>query len=208
MRWFTAGIILCMCCVWLTGLATEVDGATFYVAATGRPANPGTRAAPWSTGRANASLRPGDTAVFLAGEYMNDRGIIAPTNSGTSKICGRDGIVRHNIVWRNWDGPLSSDRYAERLVFHDNRIYNNVFYGNYGVVWQLRERRGAPEKLARNVWQNNVFFKNDVWGGFHAIAVPKCSRRDRRSGLMSSKYCRRNAVAARPKRMTADLGAG
>jgi len=31
---------------------------------------------------------------------------------------------------------------------------------------------GAPAGVAGNVWKNNVFFSNDVWGGFRAIAVP------------------------------------
>jgi hypothetical protein len=64
----------------LTCAVTE--GAEYFLASSGDDANPGTREAPWrSLERANEALQPGDSAVFLPGEYS---GSIAPARSGTA----------------------------------------------------------------------------------------------------------------------------
>ena len=55
-------------------------GAEYFVSPSGDDANAGTREAPWrSIARANEALGPGDTAVFLPGEYP---GTIAPARDG------------------------------------------------------------------------------------------------------------------------------
>lgn len=62
-------------------LAAPGFGAEYFLSPDGDDAAPGTREQPWRTiDRANATLRAGDSAVFLAGEYP---GSIAPGQSGT-----------------------------------------------------------------------------------------------------------------------------
>jgi len=56
-------------------------GGEYYVAPHGRAENPGTLSRPWSLAKANASLRPGDTAVLRGGVYRTP---IAPARSGNS----------------------------------------------------------------------------------------------------------------------------
>jgi hypothetical protein len=64
----------------LTGGVTF--GAEYFLAPDGDDANEGSREAPWrSIDRANEALEPGDTAVFLPGEYA---GTIRPATSGTA----------------------------------------------------------------------------------------------------------------------------
>jgi hypothetical protein len=54
----------------------------YYLSPDGIDENAGTRDAPWRTlARANVTLQPGDTGIFLPGEYI---GAIAPANNGTS----------------------------------------------------------------------------------------------------------------------------
>jgi hypothetical protein len=61
----------------LAGWGYAVD---YYVSPGGDDKNDGSAAAPWkSIEKANAALKPGDTAIFLAGEYA---GCIEPANSG------------------------------------------------------------------------------------------------------------------------------
>jgi len=51
--------------------STHGPGATFYVAADGNDANPGTLEAPWATpGYASRQLRAGDTLTILGGQYV------------------------------------------------------------------------------------------------------------------------------------------
>ncbi|MGI5817750.1 MAG: PKD domain-containing protein [Armatimonadota bacterium] len=62
--------------------ASPLWAAEYCLSPTGDDANQGTREAPWRTlAKANEALQPGDTAVFLPGEYV---GAIAPANNGTS----------------------------------------------------------------------------------------------------------------------------
>ena len=54
--------------------------AQYWLSPTGSDATPGTRDKPWRTlAKANAALRPGDTATFLDGDYP---GVIEPARSG------------------------------------------------------------------------------------------------------------------------------
>jgi len=54
-------------------------GTTYYVSPTGSASNPGTHALPWSLGKANSDLQPGDTAILMDGSYSE---YIAPANNG------------------------------------------------------------------------------------------------------------------------------
>ncbi|MEA3402150.1 MAG: right-handed parallel beta-helix repeat-containing protein [Armatimonadota bacterium] len=70
----------------LIGLATTsgspAGAAEYYLSPDGEDDAAGDRDDPWrSIEKANATLEPGDTAIFLAGEYS---GTIAPANSGTA----------------------------------------------------------------------------------------------------------------------------
>ncbi len=95
-RSLLAVTLIAICC----GLiAPSLHAADYYLSPEGDDANEGTREAPWqSIERANEALEPGDTAIFLPGEYP---GPINPANSGTA------------------DAPItyrSAERRAARLV--------------------------------------------------------------------------------------------
>lgn len=64
-------------------IAMPCCGATYHLAPDGNDEAPGTLQQPWlSIQKANATLQPGDTAMFLPGEYS---GTIAPEVSGTAE---------------------------------------------------------------------------------------------------------------------------
>lgn len=59
----------------------EIFGAEYYISPNGNDAKSGTMAEPWQTiGKANRTLRPGDTVFFREGRY---RETIQPEQSGT-----------------------------------------------------------------------------------------------------------------------------
>ncbi|MFO7947840.1 MAG: right-handed parallel beta-helix repeat-containing protein [Armatimonadota bacterium] len=75
---FTTQIVAVALIVWL---ASTAMGATYYVSPDGDDGASGTEAEPWQTiQHVNKSLEPGDTAVFMDGEYY---GVINPAVSGT-----------------------------------------------------------------------------------------------------------------------------
>ncbi len=79
MHWQT---ILTVSALILTLSCGVTHGADYYLSPEGNDANAGSRDAPWqSIAHANESLQPGDTAIFLPGEYA---GTIQPANSGTA----------------------------------------------------------------------------------------------------------------------------
>ncbi|OGV68224.1 MAG: hypothetical protein A3K19_32780 [Lentisphaerae bacterium RIFOXYB12_FULL_65_16] len=62
-------------------VALAATATEYFVAPNGNDADPGTREQPWlTTGKANATLQPGDTATFPDGTYP---GVIEPAASGT-----------------------------------------------------------------------------------------------------------------------------
>ncbi len=66
----------------LAVLCAPCLAADYYLSPDGSDADPGTRDRPWrSVAHANATLRAGDTAVFLPGDYA---GSIAPDHTGTA----------------------------------------------------------------------------------------------------------------------------
>ncbi len=74
-RCWPAGFLICALLP-VAALARE-----YFVSPRGADTNAGTRTAPWLTiAKANASLRPGDVATFLDGNYA---GTIEPAGSGT-----------------------------------------------------------------------------------------------------------------------------
>ncbi len=66
--------------IFLMLMAVNSNGQVYYVSPGGSPSNPGTEEAPWSLGKANASLLPGETAILLNGTYRGTP--IAPSRSG------------------------------------------------------------------------------------------------------------------------------
>lgn len=73
--------ILLFCCS--LSLASTMLANTYYVSPEGNDAGDGGKVSPWKTiEQANASLKPGDTAIFLPGEYA---GTIQPPVSGTAR---------------------------------------------------------------------------------------------------------------------------
>ncbi|MGD9496880.1 MAG: right-handed parallel beta-helix repeat-containing protein [Armatimonadota bacterium] len=120
----------------LAALVTPCLGADYYLSPDGSDDAPGTREQPWKTiAKANAALQPGDSAVFLAGEYP---GAIAPVNSGTAGA---------PIVYRSAEPRKARivPGQASDLVVLDTRAHVTIdgFYleGENRARW-LRAQRG------------------------------------------------------------------
>jgi len=110
----------------LPGLAAE-----YYLAPEGSDDAPGTREQPWQTiDRANAALQPGDTAIFLPGEYV---GTIAPARSGTADA---------PITYRSAEprgARLSKLGAGDKLILLDGRdhlVIDGLYLDGGGGSWQ------------------------------------------------------------------------
>ena len=85
------------------------------------------------------------------------------------KIMSIDGIVRRNLVYRNYDMALASNSYIYRKEFpawvlKSTRIYHNTFYHNHTYAWIITAMPDDLSTVSGNVWQNNIFFDNDPLG--------------------------------------------
>ncbi len=107
----------------LCGHAATVSAAEYYVAPNGNATNAGTQAAPWSLAKANASLRPGDTAILLSGTYTGTP--IAPARSGRKgKAITYRAAGRHKAIFKNMT-PLPESR-GPTAVFVSGRSWITV----------------------------------------------------------------------------------
>jgi len=115
----------------LAALAAPCFGAEYYLSPDGDDAAPGTRERPWQTiDQANASLQPGDTAIFLPGEYV---GTIAPARSGTpdAPITYRSAQPRQARLHKTGAG--------DRLVLlsgQEHLVIDGFYLDGGGGSWQ------------------------------------------------------------------------
>ena len=167
-------------------------GKTYYLSPSGNDAAAGTRNAPFrSIGRVNAALTPGDTAVFLPGEYG---GAICPARSGapdapityraersgTAVLTGPDGggyaamiLDRENIVLEGFRfKPKPQTRWLmvdgsrncrfRDLVMRDSDIHNPVRCQNSSYL-RFSDIVAAG---CRHVGANGIL-AGDMWNNYN-----------------------------------------
>ena len=82
-----------------------------------------------------------------------------------------DGIFRHNRVFDNvgaplnmgsyiWPGVSPTGRFRGPFGTMNSRFYHNTFADNVGEVWLL-----SGINVSANLFQNNIFYRNDWTGG-------------------------------------------
>ena len=83
-----------------------------------------------------------------------------------------DGIIRFNRVYGNRHTPLNSSSYVpvnyhvrDPFRFVNSRVYHNTIADNLGYGWEL-----TGINVSSNVFVNNIFFRNDRYGGGVQIA--------------------------------------
>lgn len=83
-----------------------------------------------------------------------------------------DGIIRFNRVYGNRHTPLNSLSYVpvnyhvrDPFRFVNSRVYHNTIADNLGYGWELN-----GINVSSNVFVNNIFFRNDKYGGAVQIA--------------------------------------
>ncbi len=82
-----------------------------------------------------------------------------------------DSIFRHNLVFGNLGQPLNTSSYIWRgiaptdewyrspFVTVNSRFYHNTITDNLGIAWSL-----GGVNISSNVFQNNIFYRNDYAG--------------------------------------------
>ncbi|MBM3957990.1 MAG: hypothetical protein FJ313_08065, partial [Gemmatimonadetes bacterium] len=89
---------------------------------------------------------------------------------GRAKLFIVDSIFRHNVVYRNWYGPLVINSYKwetnEPWGMLRSHLYHNTWYRNLEYAYEMIDLNAKPEKhyVAGNVFRNNVFAGNDSGG--------------------------------------------
>lgn len=114
----------------------------------------------WATGR-----------ILVEGNIITEARDSGHSADSRAKNLYSEGIFRLNRVFGNLHTPLNSGSYMPmganptshfrepfRLV--DSRIYHNVFADNLGYGWEI-----GGINISANVWQNNIFHRNDWAGG-------------------------------------------
>ena len=105
----------------------------YYLSPDGDDEAAGTREAPWqSIGQANEALEPGDTAVFLPGEYV---GAISPVNNGTADapIVYRSAEPRAaHLIPEDSDGAILLDAH-EHIAIEDFFV-DGADRANWGTI--------------------------------------------------------------------------
>lgn len=91
------------------------------------------------------------------------------------KFLVNHGIFRFNRIFRNWDIPIGGCPYREDLFFKHVRLYNNVFHDNCGQGFLI----GGPTTWTEDIiFQNNVFYNNDIFGSSCQVKIAKGEERD------------------------------
>ncbi len=165
-----------MCC--LCGLCPVAE---YYVSPRGSDANPGTREKPWQTiGKANASLKPGDTVHVLTGTYHEE---VRPKASGTAdggrityralrghKVNARRGIQLKARSYVTVDGidvidppkAWGSMDEADHCIVQNSTMKGGTGWTGFGMSGRFSK---ANKALAAS--QYNVFRRNKVYGETH-----------------------------------------
>ena len=77
--------------VLLAALVASASAEVYYVSPAGSAENPGTEAKPWSLAKANANMKPGDTAILADGVYSTS---IIPAQSGVAGLAEGPGTPK------------------------------------------------------------------------------------------------------------------
>ena len=81
-----------------------------------------------------------------------------------SKILTIDGIVRRNLLARNWGYVIHSFGYTygqfPPWVLTGTRIYHNTFANNASFAWGISSATRDGSGIRGNVWKNNVFSRH------------------------------------------------
>ncbi|MFW5866527.1 MAG: PKD domain-containing protein [Armatimonadota bacterium] len=91
--------------------------------------------------------------------------------SGSSRFAfdTSKSIFRHNRVYANWGSNLMiAGRFRDTLDFRNLRFYANVFDHNTAMATDLN---GDAETMDNVIFANNVFSRNDRFGGERQVGV-------------------------------------
>ncbi len=89
---------------------------------------------------------------------------------GRAKLFVVDSIVRRNLIWRNWAGPLviNSYKYGDLPVWEmaGSRVYHNTWYRNFEHGFEMidLDAQPKPHRVRDNEFRNNLFADNDPGG--------------------------------------------
>ncbi len=115
--------------------------------------------------------------TYSLGRVLWDGNIIARARDSGGSASSRAhsfwdyGIFRHNRVFDHLAAPLNMGSYIWRGVSHTgrfrgpfgtsrSRFYHNTFTDALGPVWSI-----GGINVSSNVFQNNIFYRNDYLGG-------------------------------------------
>ncbi len=156
----------------------------YYLSPAGNDDAPGTRTQPWGTiDKANAALRPGDTAIFLAGSYP---GCIAPARSGER---GKPITYRAE---KFGDVTLTADNPEGYAVLVANRSYLAIDGFRFRVVADARWLKftGVTHSTVENcdfdgtTVANPIRCENSHYNRFRNLSLMRCNYTGR-SGVLS-----------------------
>ena len=130
--------------------------------------------------------------VYSLGRALWDGNIITRARDSGGSASSRahsfwdHGIFHHNRVFDNtsaplnmgsyiWKGASKTGRFRRPFGTGDSRFYNNTFVENMGSVFRL-----GGINCSANVFQNNIFCRNDWAGGHEQITREDGISRDNR----------------------------
>lgn len=96
---------------------------------------------------------------------------------GRAKLFVIDSIFRHNVIHRNYYGPLVINSYKyereEAWGMKRSRLYHNTWYRNHEYGFEMIDfgEKPDPHRVSGNVFQNNVFAANDPGGDGLALLL-------------------------------------
>ena len=115
----------------------------------------------WASGR-----------VLVEGNIVTEALDSAHSADSRAKNLLIDGIVRFNRVYGNLHTPLNSSSYVpvnyhvrDPFRFVNSRVYHNTIADNLGYGWEI-----TGVNVSSNVFVNNIFCRNDKYGGNVQIA--------------------------------------
>jgi hypothetical protein len=96
---------------------------------------------------------------------------------GRAKLFVIDSIFRHNVIYRNYYGPLVINSYKyeteEPWGMMRSRLYHNTWYRNHEYGFEMVDFGDKPKEhmVSGNVFQNNAFAGNDPGGDGLALLL-------------------------------------
>ncbi|HUT88215.1 MAG TPA: hypothetical protein VMY37_01850 [Thermoguttaceae bacterium] len=96
---------------------------------------------------------------------------------GRAKLFVIDSIFRHNVIYRNYYGPLVINSYKygadEPWKMTGSRLYHNTWYRNHEYGFEMVDfgANPQPHMVTGNLFQNNVFSGNDPGGDGLALLL-------------------------------------